>query len=118
LRRHGYQVLEVRDARLTHSLGDLSTHRLGGRQIRVTNHSATRRYYMSRNRLILWRRYFRSEQAWVRRDMRAFALELLRIVLYERESRAKLRMVVRGVLDAIRGVRGPLNSRTPGGRET
>jgi rhamnosyltransferase len=110
LRRHGYQVLEVTEAHLTHSLGELSTHRLGGRRIWVTHHSVTRRYYMSRNRLILWWRYFRSEPTWVRRDMRAFASELVRIVLYERESGAKLRMVLRGTLDAIRGVRGPLNS--------
>jgi rhamnosyltransferase len=117
LRRHGYQVLEATDARLTHALGELSAHRLGGRQIWVTNHPVIRRYYMSRNRLILWWRYFRSERAWVRRDMRAFASELLRIVLYERESGAKLRMVVRGSLDAIRGVRGPLNSSGSGGPE-
>jgi rhamnosyltransferase len=115
LRRHGYQILEASRARLLHSLGELSTHRLGGREVGVTNHSVTRRYYMSRNRVILWWRYFSSEQVWVRRDMRGFAAELLLIILYERESWAKLRMVARGSLDAIRGVRGPLDLTSGGG---
>jgi rhamnosyltransferase len=110
LRRHGYRVLEATEARLLHSLGDISAHRLGSRPLLVTNHSATRRYYMSRNRLILWWRYFRSESHWVRHDMRSFAAELIGILLYESECLMKLRMIARGSLDAVRGVRGPLKS--------
>lgn len=110
LRRHGYHVLEASGVQLAHCLGNLSVHHLGRRVIGVTHHSAARRYYMSRNRCILWARYARSEGPWVWRDMQAFAKELLRIVLYERHRGAKLRMIVRGAIDAMRGVRGPLNS--------
>lgn len=110
LRRNGYHVLEASQVHLTHSLGSLWAHRLGRRALWVTHHSATRRYYMTRNRLILWARYGRSEGRWVRSDMLAFVRELLGILLYERERSAKLGMVLLGVLDAMRGVRGPLKS--------
>jgi rhamnosyltransferase len=110
LRRHGYEVLEARQARLLHSLGDMSAHRLGGRRLRVTHHSAVRRYYISRNRLILWGRYARTEGAWVRHDMRSFMAELAGIALHEQQRQKKLRMIVRGMWDAIRGVHGPLDA--------
>lgn len=108
LRQHGCQVLEASQARLLHSQGKMSAHELGSRSLVVTNQPATRRYYMTRNRLILWRRYARSESAWVRRDMRGFVIELLGIVLYESQSLAKLSMIARGAWDALRGMRGPL----------
>lgn len=108
LRQHGYQVLEARHARLLHSLGKMSAHGLGVGSWVVTNHAAARRYYMSRNRLILWRRYALSESTWVRRDMRGFAAELLGILLFESQPLTKLRMIARGAWDAVRGVRGPL----------
>jgi rhamnosyltransferase len=113
LRRHGYEVLEARHARLQHSLGEVSAHPLGRQSLRVTNHSAVRRYYMSRNRLILWGRYARTEGSWVRRDMRGFVTELAGIVLFEEQSLAKLRMIARGAWDAIRGVRGPISAPLP-----
>jgi rhamnosyltransferase len=108
LRRNGYDVLEARQARLLHAVGETSAHPLGRRSLRVSNHSAARRYYISRNRLILWWRYARTEGAWVRRDMRGFVTELAGIVLHEQQPLAKLRMLARGVWDAVRGVRGPL----------
>jgi rhamnosyltransferase len=108
LRRYGYEVLEARQVRLPHALGEVSAHRMGGRTLRVTHHCAARRYYISRNRLILWWRYARTEGHWVRRDMRSFVTELAGIVLHEQQRLTKLRMVVRGIRDAVRGVRGPL----------
>jgi rhamnosyltransferase len=108
LRKHGYQILEAQSAKLAHSLGDITAHRLMGRRVLVTNHSVLRRYYISRNRLIVWRQYWKSENTWVLRDMRAFMTELVKILLFERDRWPKIKMVFRGLIDAARGVRGPL----------
>lgn len=108
LRAASYHILEARSARLLHALGQMSAHRLGPHTLHVTHHSVTRRYYMSRNRFVLWGRYARSESHWVRRDMRGFLTELLGILLYERHRTRKLLMILRGAWDALRGVRGPL----------
>jgi rhamnosyltransferase len=107
LNRQGLRVLEASGAQLLHSLGQITEHRLLWKRVKVTNHSAVRRYYMSRNRFILWRRYWRSAPAWVRRDIRGFLTESLGILLFERGRWAKLGMIVRGIADALRGVRGP-----------
>lgn len=107
LRRHGYQVLEATRARLLHSLGSMERRRLAFKRVSVTHHPAIRRYYMSRNRIILWRRHWRHEPAWVLRDLRRFLSESLCIVLYERQTAGKLRMIIRGIGDAIRNRRGP-----------
>lgn len=112
LHQHGFSVLEARGARLFHSLGQITEHHFLWKRVQVTNHPAVRRYYMSRNRLILWRRYWAGESAWVRHDIRSFLVESMGILLYERNRWAKLGMLIRGILDAFRGVRGQWKAAT------
>jgi rhamnosyltransferase len=106
LRAHGYQIVEATRARLLHSLGDLQRRQFIFRRVTVTNHPVARRYYISRNRLMIWREYWRREPRWVIRDIRGFVFETVYIVLYEEHAGAKLRMISLGLLDGIRGVRG------------
>lgn len=106
LRAHGYQILEATRARLLHSLGDIERRQFLFKRVTVTNHPTARRYYISRNRLMIWRGYWRREPHWVIRDIRGFVFETVYIVLYEKHAGAKLRMILRGLLDGTRGVRG------------
>lgn len=107
LRRRGYRVLEATEATLLHSLGSMERRLLLFKRITVTHHPALRRYYMSRNRIIVWRRYWRQEPGWVLRDMRRFLFESIYLVLYEKQVREKLRMMLLGIRDAFRNRRGP-----------
>ena len=106
LRRHGYRVLEALRARLLHQLGAMERRWFIFKHVTITNHPVLRRYYSSRNRLIVWRGYWRYAPVWVIRDMRRFAFETLYIVLYEQQSQAKFAAIVRGLRDGIRNVRG------------
>jgi len=108
LRSHGYRVVEATHATLLHSLGTMQRRRFLFRLIATTNHPAVRRYYQSRNRLLIWRRYWRRELQWVAQDIRRFVFESLYILLYEQQASAKLSMIARGLRDGIRDVRGPL----------
>jgi rhamnosyltransferase len=108
LRRHGYRIVEATHARLLHSLGAMERRLFIFKRVTVTNHPSVRHYYRSRNRLIVWRLYWRHEPFWVLRDMRRFLFETVYVVLYEKQIGAKLPMILRGVRDATRGVRGPL----------
>lgn len=110
LRRHGWRILHAPRARLRHSLGRMELPRLLGRAILVTHHSPARRYYISRNRMILWRRYWRTEPAWCAADLRHFLRETLGIVTFEEDSRRKIWMTVRGMVDAFRDLKGPLET--------
>lgn len=51
VRSHGYRLAQIDDATLLHTLGRLTTFRLLGREFELTNHSAARKYYQTRNRL-------------------------------------------------------------------
>lgn len=106
LRSRGYRVLEAVQAVLLHSLGHLQRHHFLFMRVSVTNHPALRRYYMTRNRLILWRRYWRRYPKWVARDVRRFSSETLLMVLYEGQTAEKLRMILRGLRHGWTGVRG------------
>jgi rhamnosyltransferase len=110
LRQLGWEILEAANANLQHSLGRIEVHRFLGRRLAVTNHSSARRYYISRNRMILWRRYWRREACWCRQDFRSFLHESAGIVLFEREARRKIWMTLRGIVDSFRSVAGPLES--------
>jgi rhamnosyltransferase len=106
LRRHGYQILEATRATLLHSLGAMERRRFLFVRVHVTNHPVVRRYYMSRNRLIVWRRYWRAEPRWVLRDVRHFLFEAAYVLLYEKQTGAKIAAIVRGLHDGLRNIRG------------
>jgi hypothetical protein len=93
-----------------HSLGEMEVRQLLGKRVFVLNHASVRRYYSSRNRLIVWRQYWKSEARWILADMRSFFYECIFTVLYEKQAGAKLRMIARGLFDGIRNVRGALDS--------
>jgi len=49
---------------MEHVIGAPSTHRLAWKRTTTSNHPPIRRYYMSRNLVILVRTYFRKEPTW------------------------------------------------------
>jgi len=106
LRRRGYRILEATRAVLNHALGNMELRSLGVARMGITHHSALRRYYITRNRMLVWRGYWRAEPAWVLRDMRRFLSESAGIMLFEKDAGAKMRMTLRGIRDASRNVRG------------
>lgn len=106
LRSHGYRIVQAVHATLLHSVGTMERRRFLFRLVAPTHHSAVRRYYQSRNRYFLWRKYWRHEVRWVAEDIRRFVFEAMYVVLYEKQSRAKLSMVLRGLRDGLRNVRG------------
>jgi rhamnosyltransferase len=106
LRGQGCRILEATRATLLHSLGSMERRLFIFKHVTVTNHSVVRRYYMSRNRLIVWRRYLKHEPLWVIRDIRRFLFETLYVVLYEKQVREKFPMILHGLRDGLRNVRG------------
>jgi rhamnosyltransferase len=102
LRRQGYSVLRADRALLYHSVGD--TRRYG--PFIATNHSPLRRYYKTRNRFFVNRRYRWDFPGHCLFDRVRLTKEIFSILLFEREKVAKLRMMWRGYLDYRRGCFG------------
>jgi len=104
-RREGYSIVEATKALLLHSLGRRTTHNFCGRPFSTTNHNASRRYYITRNRLLTMHRYWRDWQ-WFIREVRAFVAEFLKIILVEENRNGKLKGIALGVVDALRNKTG------------
>jgi GT2 family glycosyltransferase len=103
LREAGYTLVAVAAARLGHRLGQTEDRRFGGRPLAVTHHNAWRRYHIFRNRVTLWRERWYRWPAWAAFDMVAALLDLVRILRFEQDRRAKLSAALRGVWDGILG---------------
>jgi rhamnosyltransferase len=97
LRLQGWLLLQSRDIVLGHAIGRQSTHRFLGRTVHCTNHPPARRYYITRNQLEFYRRYFRTEPRWALWGLLNLALTTLLVVLYEQQRLAKLAAVARGL---------------------
>jgi rhamnosyltransferase len=107
LRLHaaGYGVFECGAAILDHRMGEMRQRRLLG-PVFVSHHSALRRYYITRNRLAVAKRYGTEFPDFRIREMRAMRHELIKVVLLEDHRMEKLLMSWRGYRDYRAGRTG------------
>jgi rhamnosyltransferase len=106
IRAAGYLLADSRKAILLHSVGQPEVQSLFGFSFRPTNHSALRRYYMSRNQLAVYRKYFRKFPLWVLHSAYESFRETVKCFLGEHGRARKLRNTLRGVWDGLTGKMG------------
>jgi rhamnosyltransferase len=104
----GYSILEVNGAILDHNLGDPTEHRVLNKIIIATNHAPHRRYYNSRNRVYLYKRYLLIFPAWVISDGWGLAKEIVKIFLFEQDRKRKAASIMKGIVDGLLGKMGKL----------
>jgi len=102
-RASGYRVLASRAPTMTHRIGQPTVRFIGPCAVTPTNHTALRRYYITRNRFLVWRRYGRTEPRYVLADILASQKELLKVLLFEEGRRSKVRAMLAGLRDGLRG---------------
>ncbi len=100
-------MIECSNAVLAHSLGKATSHRMFGCTFFTTNHSPGRRYYITRNRLTLIKRYCLKEREWALAEVKALMKDAVKILLVEKDKLAKSKYMTRAVYDAIFGRLGP-----------
>jgi rhamnosyltransferase len=111
-RQHGMSIMESKTHVLIHSLGNITQHRLLWRPIVCSNHSALRRYYMTRNQLEVYRRYLWFDVAWSVRGLLNLLVGSALVLVFETQKMAKLRAMARGTLDFVLRRFGPVTYRT------
>lgn len=110
VRAHGLKVAATCAPLMRHSLGQLRVHHVLWKAPRITHHSALRRYYMTRNAIVIARQYRRMEREWVMMSLKAAAVGFAGALLFERDRMKKLCAALLGVLDALRGRMGRLDA--------
>jgi rhamnosyltransferase len=98
-RARGYALYGTGKAHLDHRLGDA---RFGvGRRLRLIVHSPERLYYMTRNRLLLYRRPYMPLK-WKMKDSLRILAKFAATMLFVSPRREYARMTWRGLRDALR----------------
>lgn len=101
--RNGFIVIEACNAVLYHRLGNSTRKKFLWKHPIVTNHSPLRRYYIARNRVIVYRKYILCYTKWVLRDIISFFTEIVKIFLFEDLVLAKMRYTFKGIFHGITG---------------
>ena len=99
VREKGYEIIEVSKALLFHTVGNVKEAKFLWKNIIYSNHSAIRRYYITRNRRYCWERYKDIASDFIKADKDNDWREIVKIVLYEDHKYSKIKMVIRGILD-------------------
>jgi rhamnosyltransferase len=106
IRAAGYLLADARDAVLLHHIGQPKRRTILGIQFTPTHHSALRRYYMSRNRLVLYMKYFPVFPGWVSQSMKDSMIETMKCFLGEENRGRKFRNFLLGTWDGLTGRMG------------
>ncbi len=101
IRAQGFLIIQAENAVLVHSLGNISRHKLFGCVFTATNHRPSRRYYMTRNRIWLYKKYLNKDLAWILLDAKALISEACKITLVETDRGKKWGNMLRGARDAF-----------------
>jgi len=106
LRASGYYVVDSKEAILLHSPGHPERVSVMGFGFLSTHHSAIRRYYISRNRIVVYRKYFHVFPALALQYAYASLRETAKCFLTERDRARKLRNFLLGTWDGLVGRMG------------
>ncbi len=107
-RTKGYRIVQSIEQLMTHSIGHQTRHRFLWKEVTCSNHSPLRRYYITRNRLLLAREYISTQPRWVFHHLRGLFNHCVLAMLYEKQRSCKLRAIVLGFWHAIINRRGRL----------
>jgi len=107
VRSMGYTIALCEEAHLHHSVGSPKMHSfLGLRQVKATHHGAKRYYYMTRNRIVMVKRYWRQYPQWCYLQARSVVRDLIVNFVVEPNRWSKLATTLRGIIDGILGRMG------------
>lgn len=99
LKAAGFAITLLPDAYLAHELGQSKLISLLSLKAIITNHSSLRRYYITRNRLYVSKKYKTISAVFTKTEKRIFINDLLKILLFEDHKISKLKSVFRGYKD-------------------
>ena len=104
----GWQSYGVCSALMEHRLGEHTFRVWWGRWRYVSIHQPFRYYYIYRNSILLHGRSY-ADPLWKQADQLRLLLITMFIVLFSKQRLSCIKMIVRGITDAIRRKTGPIN---------
>lgn len=100
---HGFVIHVVCGALLFHKLGNCKkTYSVGPLVVKPSCYSPIRRYFIYRNRIIIWRRYFKKVPAFVIHDILVALYDLIKTAFLEDGRKLKFRAMLEGIRDGCK----------------
>lgn len=97
----GYRNFVAGNVKMAHELGTQTPKKILGLNIRPTNHSPLRKYYITRNRFVVLTKYVHLFPSLLAFEIMALSLDCFRIVLFEQQRLIKIRMICSGFGDFL-----------------
>lgn len=107
VKKHGYDIVRINEVELQHFLGNFCKHTLFKRDFETTNHSAIRRYYISRNMMYLKKMYEDMNRDFFRINSNT-SKTIFKIICFEKNKIKKIYMIFLGKLHYYFGRKGKL----------
>ena len=111
LRRHKYQIVQLNYCTLNHDLGDTIKINFLGKTMYADNHSAFRRYYITRNRHYLYDMYHKDFPTYCDIEIGRTKKELFKIWFFEKDKIKKTKAIYMGYRDYKRGIKNEEQSK-------
>lgn len=108
IKKRNLKMIKICGVKLLHSLGNTRTINFLGKKINCSNHSALRRYYITRNRCIM-RNLYSDEKEYIKYDRKTFINENIKIIFFERDKFNKIKMSIKGYKDYKKNKMGKYN---------
>lgn len=105
---NGYELFGDANARMHHTIGESVFRVWFFRWRYIIVHSPVRLYYIMRNRVMLYSRPH-TPLIWVAKDWYRISVKLFLFSVLIAPRRENTRMMLRGLLDGVRGIKGPYN---------
>lgn len=105
--KRGWQLYAVPHTAMPHAIGRPQAQHILGQAAFPTHHPARRHYTLARNRVLLMRRHAIDAPFWMFYEWLGAAKLVLKVLLFEPGRLIKLRAMLRGTWDGLRGRNGP-----------
>jgi rhamnosyltransferase len=109
LRKNRFLIILINAVILNHNQGEISYKKFLGRKIYTTNHAAIRRYYITRNRFFVIKKYALFDIYFGFKDVKDFIAETIKIILYEKDKRNKIYHTFLGLRHFVKNRFGKLS---------
>jgi rhamnosyltransferase len=106
LRLKGYSIIQANEIKMKHELGYRTIYQFFGFHFHPSNYSPLRRYYATRNRLYMIKRYSREFAGLSQEHLEFIKDDLVNILLFERRKLSKIFMTFVAIVHAFCGVKG------------
>lgn len=96
---YNYKVIMLNNIELIHGLGNpfKTKSLMSGKEIVILNHNHLRRYYITRNKLLIASQYLKKYPKLSLKYLRSLIKDLIKIIFYEDEKTIKIRFYFKGI---------------------